>query len=160
MPSNSELFDHLEDWEEYIDTRLNTLTSAELGQWLAAISISKNILSKYCSKTNSLIYASVTYFDPGMSESYWMEAGYEDEWIARAREQVREFCDTRYALHSRAISQGINTVAGSEDSVQRAMKNEPVSQAMSFLCTSKEVMPFQTLDLLCDEICMLPSLHV
>ena len=95
-----------------------------------------------------------------MREWYWMEAGYEDEWIARAREQVREFCDTRYALHSRAISQGINTVAGSEDSVQRAMKNEPVSQAMSFLCTSKEVLPLQTLNLLCGGICMLPSLQV
>ena len=77
-----------------------------------------------------------------------------------AREHVREVNDTRYALHSRAISQGINTVAGSEDSVQRAMKNEPVSQAMSFLCTSKEVMPFQTLNLLCGGICMLPSFQV
>ena len=51
-----------------------------------------------------------------------MEAGYEDEWIARAREQVREVYDTHYAFKSRAISQSINTVAGSEDSVQCAMK--------------------------------------
>ena len=42
--SYNELFDHLEDWEEYIDTRLNTSTSVERGQRLVAISISKNVL--------------------------------------------------------------------------------------------------------------------
>jgi hypothetical protein len=101
---------------------LSISTSVERGQWLAAISISKNILSKYYSKTDSRIYACVTYCDPRMREWYLMEAGFEDEWIARAREQVREIYDTRYALHSRAISRSFNTVVGSDDSVQRPMK--------------------------------------
>jgi hAT family C-terminal dimerisation region len=124
VPSYNELFDHLEDWEEYIDTRLSASTSVERGQWLAAISIFKNVLSKNYSKTDSRLYACVTYCDPLMREWYWMEAGYEDEWIARAREQVQEVYDTRYALHSRAISRIVNIVAGSEDSVQRAMKKQ------------------------------------
>ena len=36
----------------------------------------------------------------------------------------REVYDTRYALHSRAKPQSVNKVAGSEDSVQRAMKKQ------------------------------------
>ena len=81
VPSYNELFDHMEDWEEYIDTRLNTSTSVERGQWLAAISISKNVLSKYYSKTDSRLYACVNYCDPRMREWYWMESVYEGEWI-------------------------------------------------------------------------------
>ena len=46
VPSYNEMFDHLEDWEEYIDTRLNTSPSVERGQWLAAISIFNFFLSK------------------------------------------------------------------------------------------------------------------
>jgi hAT family C-terminal dimerisation region len=122
VPSYNELFDHLEDCEEYIDTRLSTSTSVERGQWLTAIAICKNVPSKYYSKTDSRLYACVTYCDPRMREWCWMEAGCKDEWIARAREQVREVYDTRYALHSRAISRSVNTVAGGEDSVQRAIK--------------------------------------
>jgi hypothetical protein len=76
-----------------------------------------------------------------------MEAGYEDEWIARAREQVQEVYDTRYAMQSLAISRIVNTVAGFEDSVQLAMKNRACITRMSYLCTSKEVQPLQTLNL-------------
>jgi hypothetical protein len=126
VPSYNELFDHLEDWEEYIDARLSSSTSVERGQWLAAIAICKQVLSKYYSKTDSRLYACVTYCDPRMREWYWTEAGYEDEWIARAREQVREVYNTRYALHGRAISQSAGTVSGSEDSVQRAMKKRAI----------------------------------
>jgi hAT family C-terminal dimerisation region len=91
-----------------------------------AIRICGELLKKYYSKTDSRLFACVTYCDPRMREYYWTEACYENEWIEKSRLQVREVYNSRYALHGRAVSRSACEIDGSEDSVQRAMKKRAI----------------------------------
>jgi hypothetical protein len=93
VPSYNELFDHLDDWNDTLyeklgagetDLRRDSGMSIEPGHWLEGIEASRNLLSKYYSKTDSRLYSCVTFSDPRMRGYYWTDAGYEPIWIHKA----------------------------------------------------------------------------
>jgi hAT family C-terminal dimerisation region len=53
---------------------------------------------------------------------YWTDAGYEPIWIHKARCQVEDVYNSRYALHGRKIILSGRNGAEEEASIQRAMK--------------------------------------
>jgi hypothetical protein len=131
VPSYNELFDHLDDWNDTLcekldagdtDLRRDSGMSIEAGHWLEGIEASRDLLSKYYSKTDSRLYSCVTFCDPRMRGYYWMDAGYEPIWIHKARCQVEDVYNSRYALHGRKIILSGRNGAEDEDSIQRAMK--------------------------------------
>jgi hypothetical protein len=99
VPSYNELFNHFDDWNDSLyekedagetDLRRDSGMSIEAGHWLEGIEASRNLLSKYYSKTDSRLYSCVTFCDPIMRGYYRTDAGYEPIWIHKARCQVED----------------------------------------------------------------------
>jgi hypothetical protein len=122
VPSYNEIFDHVEDWEESLGTRLRDTTTLERAMWLTGLEAAKGILSEYYSKTDSRLYSCVTFCDPRLRGYYWLDAKYENDWIEKAKSQVREVYTAKYALHSHTVSQLSSDRVEKGDSVQRAMR--------------------------------------
>jgi hAT family C-terminal dimerisation region/BED zinc finger len=122
VPSYNEIFDHVEDWEESLGTRLRDTTTLERAMWLTGLEAAKGILSKYYSKTDSRLYSCVTFCDPRLRGYYWLDAKYENDWIEKAKSQVREVYTAKYALHSHTVTQLSGDRVEKGDSVQRAMR--------------------------------------
>jgi hypothetical protein len=122
VPSYNEIFDHLDDWEAHICRKLEGVTTAERGRWLVALDAAKTLLSKYYSKTDSRLYSCVTFCDPRLRGYYWMDAQYESHWIERAKRQVRDVYDAKYALHGHGVSQSPREDYADGSSIQRAMR--------------------------------------
>jgi hAT family C-terminal dimerisation region len=53
---------------------------------------------------------------------YWLDAKYENDWIEKAKSQVREVYTAKYALHSHNVTQLSGDRVEKGDSVQRAMR--------------------------------------
>jgi hypothetical protein len=68
VPSYNEIFDHVEDWEECLGTRLRDTATLDRGMWLTWLEAAKGILSKYYRKTDSRLYSCVTFCDPRLGD--------------------------------------------------------------------------------------------
>jgi hypothetical protein len=89
--------------------------------WLTGLEAAKGFLSKYYSNADSRLYSCVTFCDPRLRGYYLLDAKYENDWIEKAKSQVRDFYTAKYALHSHIFSQLSSDIVEKGDSVQRAM---------------------------------------
>jgi hAT family C-terminal dimerisation region len=96
-------------------------TTLERAMWLTGLEAAKCILSNCYSKTDSRLYSCVTFCDPRLKGYYCLDAKYENDWIEKAKSQVRDVYTAKYALHSHIVSQLSSDRVEKGDSVQRAM---------------------------------------